>query len=509
MTLVRGTLAVAAGILVFGFGAMSIDLAAQGFPLRDLWTVDIHSARNLNSLLSRNLNQLLGVVFTTVAIAVPLTANMYSVKFLEIFITDRVNVAVLVLAVVANLNNTIFGYGLRDAFVPAVHLHVTLALAVVCFAVLFPYLYYVFRFLHPVTLLRKLDEEIARSLTAAAGERRVGARRRQVAEAIEHVANIAIRSVDRLDRATAVECIEALEAVTRRYHAVKPSMPPKWFVAEAGIFPGFSRDAVAELSQSRTWLEMKIFSQMRDVLSAAVPKTHDVAGAVARTMRRLGSDLELRKDAALRELVMEYFNTFVRLALNRRDARSVFTILDQYRSFAESINTTNPELVLEIAYYFQYYGSAARDLQLPFLVEAGAHDLGVLVQSAWEAEAPNRDKLLERFLCYDAAAAAPLPGVKKAQAILASYFLMTGRDEPAETIRRSFEGLPASFVAAIMDDLLHIKRQKYWEVNERRMNIQYVPDQQRAHLRRFFSEMGMGSGLAIEHFDAVRERENG
>jgi len=34
--------------------------------------------------------------------------------------------------------------------------------------------------------------------------------------------------------------------------------------------------------------------------------------------------------------------------------------------------------------------------------------------------------------------------------------------------------------------LLHIMREKYWEINERRMNIDYVPAPQREKLREFF-----------------------
>ena len=37
-------------------------------------------------------------MFTTVSIAVPLTANMYSLKFLEFFLKDRVNSGMLLLA---------------------------------------------------------------------------------------------------------------------------------------------------------------------------------------------------------------------------------------------------------------------------------------------------------------------------------------------------------------------------------------------------------------------------
>ncbi len=77
--------------------------------------------------------------------------------------------------------------------------------------------------------------------------------------------------------------------------------------------------------------------------------------------------------------------------------------------------------------------------------------------------------------------------MKKAQAILASYFLRAGQPEPAELIRRSFAGLPPAFVAEMQDDLLHVRREAYWEITEHSANIDYVPDAQREKLKEFFA----------------------
>ena len=41
----------------------------------------------------------------------------------------------------------------------------------------------------------------------------------------------------------------------------------------------------------------------------------------------------------------------------------------------------------------------------------------------------------------------------------------------------------------LTDDLLRITREKFWEVNERRMNIDFVPDAQRAYLRKFLESV--------------------
>ncbi|HLF01452.1 MAG TPA: DUF2254 family protein [Anaerolineales bacterium] len=492
LILTRGVIVMAAAMLTMMAAELAADLSNGGYALAGLSHLSVAEARHLTNGFSRSFNQLVGVAFTTIAIAVPLTANMYSLKFLEFIIKDRIIAAILILVVFANLNNIWVMYALKDDFVPVVSIHISLAMSIFTFALLFPYLYYIFRFLHPNTLLERLGDEIVGDLQRAARQPgRAGHYRREVSDNIEHIANIAIRSIDRADRNTAIECIHTLERVAHAYWAIKGGFDSKWFDAEPSLFLGFSSKAVLEIDESRSWVEMKLFSQFRYVMSAAVPKMHDLVSTVAKTLRRLGIHEAAQRDVALRELVVEYFNTFIRMAIVRKDTRAVFSLFDQYRAYAESLNNEAPELVQEIAFYFEYYGQVAREGGLTFIVESVAHDLGVLVQHAYQNNAANRHKLLDRFLHYDQPAKTPLPGVKKAQAILASYLMTAGRSEEAALIGQSFAGLEPKMVEAVKDDLLHIKREKYWEINERRINMDYVPDDQREKLKQFFEKLKM------------------
>jgi hypothetical protein len=485
-------LALLAGLIIL----LAWELWRGGYSLNALVVFDLEEARHLHSLLSRNLNQLLAVVFTSVAIAVPLTANLYSLKFLEFFIKDPVNATVLLLVVCANLVGTWTGLALKDDFLPSFLLVATLALTVICYALLFPYLYYVFRFLHPSTLLERLTAEVhAHWRGAQHNPARLVPHRLHCAGDIEHIASIAIRAIDRADRSTAIESVLTLEAIARAYWQVKPQLPPAWFEADANAFLGFSSRAIAEFTAKRLWLEMKLFGQVRQILSAAIPRVHDVTTAIARSTRKLGQEPAALADEAVRNLIVEYFNTFVRLAIVRQDTRSAFIILDQYRTWVESLNTDHPELVNDIAFYFANYGRVARENKLRFIAETVARDLGVLVQQAWRDNAPNRQTLLDLFLSYDRGARKPLEGVKKAQAILASYLLLLGKPEPVARIRREFQGLAPEFLQTIRDDLLYLQREKYWEVSERRENVDYVPPDQREKLREFLDSVSAAEAV--------------
>jgi hypothetical protein len=485
-TLARGILVMAA-ILGVTAAAVLTDALRTGVPLVRLWAFDANEARNLINAFSRAGNQLVAVVFTTVSIAVPLTANMYSLKFLEFFLKDRVNSGMLLLAATVALNTILVQYATKDDFVPMLALNLHFALLSLAFILLFPYLYYLFRFLHPNTLLERLASECTHHLDLATGRRNALAEhRRHVSESFEHVANIAVRSVDRLDRNTAIESVHVLEDLAARYRAHKARLPAEWFEAEKELFLSFSSAAVDEANASRSWVEMKILSQLRQMLGSALTRMHDVTSAVAKALRRFGLAEGVRSDPRLRELTVEYFNTFIRRAMNTRDVRSVFILFDQYRILAEELLTDDPELVLEIAYYFAYYGQIARDMQLSFVVDAAAHDLGALVRHAWETQSPIAERLLESFLRYDGAGSL---GVAKAQAILGSYFVMTDRAPAAAQVRERLRLLESTRLDRLTTELMAVRREKYWEVNERRMNMEYVPDVQRERLREFLGAL--------------------
>jgi hypothetical protein len=446
---------------------------------------NVPEAMHFNNLMNRNLNQLVAVVFMAVAIAVPLTANMYSLRFLEFFVKDPVNTACLLLVVFVDAANTWCGYRMREGAIPAVQLEILFYLTVLCFAILVPYLYYVFRFLHPSTLLQRHEREARAGLRAARREPEKG--RAALAASLEHLANVAIRSLERGDRNPALEGVDALGRILRAYWEVKSGLPRASLAPDGRHFLGFSDAALDELRASGTWVEMKVYSQLHQIVGAAIGRQPDLTATVAKTLRTLGQENAARSDPRVRELTVEYFNTLLRLALNRRETRAVFAILDQYRTLADSLNTELPDLGEEIAYYLAYYGQSARDLGLMFLSEAAAYDLAALVRSAWEAKAPNRGTLLERFLAYAEDPGSRTKGVHKAQAILASYFAVHGETAALDAIRAAWGELSPALVAQVRNELLAVTREKYWEISDRRLNLEYVPAAQRDALRAFFA----------------------
>ncbi|MBA3532347.1 MAG: DUF2254 domain-containing protein [Ardenticatenales bacterium] len=476
----------------------ALTLLLNPISLQRLFTFESGDAFFFASGLNRNFNQLLALVFTTVSIAIPLTANMYSVKFLELFITDELNLLMLSLIAFGGLNNTWMMHNLKDGYVPYFHLYLSLGLYMICVCLLIPYLYYIFRFLDPNTLLRRLEREIMADLASAQRKpSQAAARAREVAQSVEHIASVGLRSVDRMDRATAIESVNTLRRVLQAYWEVKDKMPMPWFNEGAGCFHGFAEEMMEDLRTNHTWMEMKVLSQFRSLLSVSVSKMHDLVNAIASATSTLGLAQEVRRERHSEELVMEYFNTFIRLALTRRDTRSVYSLFYQYRRYAEGLLQEDGDLALEIAYYFQYYAQAAREMGLLFVVETAAYDMGMLVQIAWEREAAIRSKLLKRFLAFDSGMGSqPLLGVKKAQSILAGFFLLHGLPEQTEQIRHQMQDISPRMIGTLRDDLIHVTREKFWEITERRVSMDYVVPPQRQRVAEFLDSLDSSLPLA-------------
>ncbi len=464
-----------------------LEILMGGASPKHLSSLTPHEAQNLMNLLNGKLTQAMSVIFIVTGMAVPLTAHMYSLKFLDFFIRNPVNVAVLLFIICATLSGIWANYYLNEATVSTFQLEIMLVLTVVSLLVILPYLVYVFRFLHPRTLLHLLEQEGKSCLRGACSAGGCEENRKRLAETLEHIANISVKSVDQFDRNTAIEGVQTLERLASRYWQIKSKAHPSWFQTDQNLFLGFSSMAIEEMNASRTWTEMKLYSQFFEILRASCPRMPELTSTLAKGLRTLGLEAASLENPALRELVIEYFNTFIRLTLNRRDVRSVFILFDQYRTFAESLQERFPHEFLEIAYYFQYYGEAARAQQLPFVVETGAYDLGSLVKKAWQDGSSCRKELLDRFLAYDRQGEPALSGVKKAQALLAGYFLYRGDEEAAGLIAQNFRTLDPAFLRALEEELLQVTRQKYWEVSERRMNMEFVPAAHREKLREFFA----------------------
>ena len=194
-------------------------------------------------------------------------------------------------------------------------------------------------------------------------------------------------------------------------------------------------------------------------------------------------------------LAIKFMNTFLRAALNAREVRTCYNVLNQYRLLGEAILRSGDAgaeaRLTEIAGYFKYYAQLAHGMGLGFVTETAAYDLSVLCEASSAAGHPVHDQLLATFLEIDKEAETTaeekaLRGVRKAQAKLAAYYLLRGLEHPARRIHADMASESVERLGSIRDEMLAVTSKEFWEVVERGKNFDYLDEERKTTLRQFF-----------------------
>jgi hypothetical protein len=194
-------------------------------------------------------------------------------------------------------------------------------------------------------------------------------------------------------------------------------------------------------------------------------------------------------------LTVKFMNTYLRAALNGKDVRTAYNVLNQYRQLAESLLSAPAEAndwalatLVEIAGHFKYYARLAHGNGMGFVTETAAYDLCALCELASARHAAAHDRLLAIFLeIDDRVEERALRGVRKAQAKLASFYLASGETARAQTIYEDMKNESPERLRSIRDEMLAITSKDFWEVVDRGTNFDYVSDARKEKLRQFFS----------------------
>jgi hypothetical protein len=80
--------------------------------------------------------------------------------------------------------------------------------------------------------------------------------------------------------------------------------------------------------------------------------------------------------------------------------------------------------------------------------------------------------------------------VRKAQLKLASYFLLRGDERLAREIFHDMKDEQPPRLASIRDELLNVQSQEFWEVSDRGVNFDYLSEERKLNLLRFFEWFG-------------------
>lgn len=442
----------------------------------------------------------LGIVITVVSIVVQLSAARFT-GITRMFLRDKVNVSVIGYYVVVCVCGVWLSVALQDDYVPRTALLAMLLLTTAAVVLMVPYFGYVFWFLEPMNIIRRIRgqaHESALSGTAKQSDDEASERQQETLLAMEELTDIASASISGKDKIIASGAVDALKDLALDYLRLKERAQPHWFLVHPGIrtnpdFVAMDPESLADLETRRTWVEWKVMRQYFGIYNEALGTMRDINYLIAIDTRYVGEAAAETNDSELVRLVYRYMNSYLRATLNARDVRTAYNVLNQYRLLVEAmLRAGQGEAALEGLRHMIYYGHVSFDMKLTFVTETVAYDVSSLVQTAHELGLEVEAPMLESFLELDRplrtqSQESALIGVRKAQVKLAAYYLLRGLEQRARSIADDMSHEPRARLRAIYDALSSVTTKDFWEIIDRGRNFEFMPQAQRDQLPVFFS----------------------
>jgi len=476
---------------------------------RLLTELDPETLQNALGSLAQVVVAVLAIAITVVSIVVQLAATRYTPRIAEMFFRDKKNLACMGFFVVACIDAVWISIAVTGGFVPRASVALTVVLVTASLLLLIPYFAYVFAFLDPEKVIARIGHQVLDAALGRGTAKRersdVDARQAGSVAGLEHLCDIAVNTLAQKDKIIATGAVTALREFAVKYLKEKSALPLEWFTVghRAHGNPDFialAPDSLRSLEHHKAWVEWKVLRHFRSVFAESLQHLPEMGHVVAIETRYIGEEALKQSDREVLVLVIRYFNTYLRSALNQRDVRALYNIFHQYRLLAEHMMNKGPDhfdvMVLEIGRCLAYYGQLAHKADLGFATETAAHDLAVLCEHAFLHDIACHDALLGIFLEVDkeaetSAQEQTLRGVRKAQIRLATFYLSKGARANAERISADMRGEKPERLASIRAEFLAVGEKEFWEVTDRGVNFDYLDPSRKEMLDEFFASVGL------------------
>jgi hypothetical protein len=498
----RGFL-IASSLVVLLFGAEFlvewVRLGRPGIAALSWVGYDNRKLVDVLSPIARAYNNILGMLLATIGLAIPLTANMHTPKLIEMFLRDRVNQVVLGICTLGAAHVLWVDSLIGPGFAPTWAYYTAIYGALLGWAVLIPYFFYVVRFLDPTNILHRLRSHVERVVESVhAGRQAPRPARAQVRERMYQISTIIMKAVERGDRGVVVEGTREFQAVLEHYVRLKPTMPSAWFEVTRDDCVGLSDEAIELIIEERTWFEYRVLALMFTAFQSVLGRMSDLISSFSDTVRHIAVFAAQHDDDAMLELTVKYFNNFLREAIKRKDVHATYDLFYQYRLLAGELGD-RPELLRKIGRYFRVYCDVAMESGLNFVPKFVAFDLGALVATAYEQRSPAAPELLEEMLALDHGADGDRRWlIVKAKVILGAKLTQHGFAAAGRQLHDDLADVPGSALAEIEADLLVRAERSFWEVTDRQVTFDWVPPVERPAVKDFLASL-QGLAATAQH----------
>jgi hypothetical protein len=495
-------------VVLFGF----LD-AIHYRSLKDFLTPDSAAAAGTLGLVGGAEGVVISIVIVAVVFGIQMTSGRYSPRIIGLFTRNYWNTLVLSFSLASILYTFLVRAEIRGSYVPVASVFVAEVLALVNFAILLPYVGYIFEVMRAETLVNSIRRYARRNLRRASAGKQVHRHRNDLLICINQVTDIALGSAQLGDMPVCLLSIEVLgQFLAKDYMSVKKGFGQEWFLVGHAELPGDSDQIVAEVNRAHTWVEYTVLSSFVHLVGLTPVHRKEAVHAVALATRDLGLAAIDVGDAEVADLCVRFFNTYLRAALNQSAPTFASTTMNEYRRLAVGALEWRPDLSVESAAHLLRYGRHFDEAGMPAIFGAAAEDVADLAIEA-RARDPEVTRrlaiLLVRYLLELIPNARPigLNGLFKAVAKLTFWAMAADQRDIVRVLVDGIAAAPPDFIDAALDRMEAMQNGLFWEVNERVVAFDWVEEPLRAEIPRLRAALrrakATGHGLAIELEDAA------
>src|SRR5216683_1885243 len=224
----------------------------------------------------------LSIVILVVVFGIQMTSSRYSPRIIGLFTTNPLNAIVLGFVLASILYTFLVRAEIRNTYVPVWSVAAAEVLAIINFAIVFPYIGYIFAVMRAETLVNSIRTASRRDLAKAVAGKHVVKCRNNLLTSINQVTDIAFGSVQLGDMPVCLLTIGVLgEFLAQDYVKVKGGFGPQWFQVGHPELPGDSDQIVAEVNRAHTWVEYTVLSSFVHLVGLTPAHRKEAVHAIA------------------------------------------------------------------------------------------------------------------------------------------------------------------------------------------------------------------------------------
>jgi hypothetical protein len=475
--------------------------------INDFFTPDPLTAAGTLGLVGGAEGVTLSIVILGVMFGIQLTSSRYSPRIIGIFTRNPMNAIVLGFALASIMYTFLIRSEVRATYVPQTSVAIAEVLALINFAILFPYVLYIFEVMRAETLVPGIMRRARHEMRAGVKNRNL-VRRSNLLMCVAQVSDIAFGSIQLGDLPVCVLSIEELgRFLAKEYLPLRKQLPPYWFEVGHVELPGASDQIIAEVNRAGTWFPYLVMSSFVDMVGLTPIHRKEAVYAIAVATRNVGLAAIEAGDHEIAELSLRFFNTYLRAAINRSAPTFASGIMNEYRRFAIGALQWRPDLAVEAAAHLLRYGRHFDEAGMPATFGAAADDVADLAIEA-RARDPQVSLRLAQLLVHNLLELIPnarpiaLNGLFKGAAKLTFWAMASDQKDISRILVEGIAAAPPDFVDAALARMESIQNGLFWEVNERVIAFDWVEQPLREQIPRLRAALrrakATGRGIAIE-----------